>query len=300
MQPIPINLDYDWPLRATVAPWKIAPDHSGKLTKIFAWRGKVSQYAYGSVPDTSEWPPGWQKALVTSFESGLIVLDADAGGFGELMGRCGIPLSPLVQLTGRGGGRHYFYDGRHLARGDWPGQRALYAADGVTMVGDVKSAGFVPVPGSIHPDGRRYQLAPDSRRGFEHALRWQPEWTAALNASQVLAGHLPAGYRKTTGPGRNNFLYALKKRLFFERFLDEDDPELHRIVHQANAEFDEPLDEEEVRHTVLRVKGWKRHGHLGPPLEYADPEEPAGPGIFVPEEDLEQGHNGPQGGQKTL
>ena len=48
-------------LRATIAPWKIAPDHSGKLTKVFARRGQVSQYAYGTGYDTSLWRPGWQK-----------------------------------------------------------------------------------------------------------------------------------------------------------------------------------------------------------------------------------------------
>ena len=175
----------EWPLAPTIAPWKIA---GNSPTKIFAMRGPVSQYKYGTGYDTSEWRDDWQKAFVTSPESGLIVMDRDADGFEELMARCGIPLSPLFVLTGRDGGIQYYYDGRHLSRGDWPGQRTLYAADGVTKVGDVKSNGFVPVPGSIHPNGRKYRLGPDSARGFEHALPWQPEWTERLYADQEEAG----------------------------------------------------------------------------------------------------------------
>ena len=77
-------------LLPTVAPWKIAGDPP---TKIFAMRGPVSQYKYGTGYGTNQWPPGWQKAFVTSPESGLIVMDRDADGFEELMARRGIPLS---------------------------------------------------------------------------------------------------------------------------------------------------------------------------------------------------------------
>jgi hypothetical protein len=251
----------EWPLAPTIAPWKIA---GNPPTKIFAMRGPVSQYKYGTGYDTSEWPDDWQKAFVTSPESGLIVTDRDADGFEELMARCGIPLSPLFVLTGRDGGIHYYYDGRHLSRSDWPGQRTLYAADGVTKVGDVKSNGFVPAPGSINPNGREYRLGPDSARGFDHMLPWLAEWTGWLDADQEAAGRRrPASWASTTGSGRNNLLYQLKKRLFWEEGLDEDDPEMHRRIYEANDQFDVPLDEEEVRLTVLKTKGWKRHVPAG-------------------------------------
>ena len=83
-------------LLPTVAPWKIAGDPP---TKIFAMRGPVSQYKYGTGYGTSQWPPGWQKAFVTSPESGLIVMDRDADGFEELMARRGIPLSLSLSLS---------------------------------------------------------------------------------------------------------------------------------------------------------------------------------------------------------
>ena len=83
-------------LLPTLAPWKIAGDPP---TKIFAMRGPVSQYKYGTGYGTSQWPPGWQKAFVTSPESGLIVMDRDADSFEELMARCGIPLSLSLSLS---------------------------------------------------------------------------------------------------------------------------------------------------------------------------------------------------------
>ena len=275
----------EWPLAPTIAPWKIA-----RGTKIFAKRGPVSQYAYNTGSDTTEWRDDWQPGYVCSPESGLIVMDNDAPGFEELMERCGIPLSPLFVLTGRDGGIQYYYDGRHLSRGDWPGQRTLYAADGVTKVGDLKSNGFVPVPGSIHPNGRKYRLGPDSARGFEHALPWQPEWTERLYADQEEAGRRrPAGYRQTEGDGRNNFLYELKKKLFKEQGLDQDDPELHRLIYEANQQFDVPLDEEEVRETVLRIKGWRRYACFNPvPLEDADLDVSAGSEISVQRKEIDK------------
>lgn len=62
------------------------------------------------------------------------------------MRECGIPASPVQVLTGRDGGIQYYYDGRHLSRGDWPGQRTLYAAG--------------TVPGQATTEGR-----PDDRTG---------------------------------------------------------------------------------------------------------------------------------------
>ena len=233
--------------------------------------GKISQYRYGTGHDTSEWHSSWQKGYVCSPESGLIVMDRDAGGFGELMARCGIPLSPLYVDTGRPGGRQYYYDGRLLLPADWPTQRSLYAPDG-TQVGDVKSCGFVPCPGSVHPNGRLYRLGEGSARGFEHMPPFLAAYTQALIADQEgLGRHCSGVDRGASGSGRNNELYELKRRLFYDEMLDEDDPEMARRIHAANASFAEPLPDSEVEHTVLKIKGWRRHGHFNPaPMDYAD------------------------------
>jgi hypothetical protein len=266
---------------------KIALDRSGKLTKILAWRGKIRQYEYNTGHDTSEWHPSWQSGYVCSPWSYRIVLDRDADGFEELLARCGIPVSPVRVLTGRPGGYQLHYDGRGLLYDDWPTQRSLYNPD-ETQVGDVKSHGFVPVPRSRHPNGCLYQMAPGSG-GPGDEPRWRPEWTQAVIADQERLGHHSANYARTEGSGRNNALYALKKHLFFEEGIDEDDPEMHRRCYEANSLFPVPLDEEEVRDTVLRIKGWERHGHYNPEvLEYADLDVSAGSEISVQKEDLDK------------
>ena len=74
--------------------------------------------------------------------------------------------------TASPGGYQLHYDGRHLLHDDWPTQRTLYSPDG-TQAGDVKSHGFVPAPGSIHPNGTRYRMAPGSG-GLGDELPWLP------------------------------------------------------------------------------------------------------------------------------
>jgi len=254
----------EWPLAATIAPWKIAPDHSGRLTKIFAMSGHVSQYRYGTGHDTSEWPPGWQKGLVTSPESGRIVLDEDDPEFAEFMRQCGIPPSPVVVLTGRPGGRQYHYDGRGVPFGWWPVQGCIYNS-AREQIGDIKSRGFVPLPGSVHPNGTVYRPAPGA--GSEPPP-WYAEYTGAIQAWRhehpgPCSGGGGSYDRGGGGSGRNDALLAFKKELFYQRGLDEDDPELHRLVLERNQQFAVPLDEREVWATVLRIKGYKRRWTLG-------------------------------------
>ena len=79
--------------------------------------------------------------------------------------------------------------------------------------------------------------------------------TQALIADQEGLGHHSANYARTEGSGRNNALYELKKKLFYEG-LDENDPEMRRRIYEANDQFPEPLDEDEVGNTVQRIKGW--------------------------------------------
>jgi hypothetical protein len=146
----------------------------------------------------------------------------------------------------------------------------------------------VPVPGSRHPNGSIYRMAPDSG-GPGDEPRWLPAYTEALLADQEGLGHHSGSYARTTGSGRNNALYDLKKYLFYQEGLDEDDPEMRGRIYEANDQFPEPLDDDEVEYTVLRIKGWKRHGHYNPEvLEYADLDVSAGSETSVQKEDLDK------------
>jgi hypothetical protein len=286
------------PFRWTIAPWKIGLDRDGNQTKILGLSRKIRTYEYGTTtwdysPDDSgyEWLEGlrllplylcfakqeWLRARICSRQSGLIVVDVDARdqapGFFQ---STGIPESPYRVSTRRGD--HYYYDGRGLAPDDFP-------VHGPVSCGDLMSAGFVPEPGCPHPKGGRYEL--DSAGKLP---KWLPEYTEAVRSNREAMGRRPGGsYEHTKGAGRNNALYDLKKKLFYEELLDEDDPELHRRIYAANQMFPVPLDEEEVRVTILRIKGWKRHGHFSwAELEYADPDVSAGSEISVQRKEIDK------------
>lgn len=259
--------DLDTGLMPTWAPWRIAPvpGDPGRLTKIFAWGGSVSQYEYGTGWDTSEWAPSWQKGLVCSWEAGFLSLDRDAEGFEDMMRQCGIPPSGKQMLTGRPDGRQHFYDGRGLAYEDWPRQGSIYDAAG-EQIGDVKSRGFVPAPGSIHPNGSLYLWAPGSEHG--ELTLFRPEYTRAIREwREAHPGlHRTAGgsYERDAGSyGRNDALYEFKKELFYRYGLDEDDPEMARRIFVRNRQFPVPLSEAEIRATILQPKGLKRRRSLG-------------------------------------
>ena len=93
------------------------------------------------------------------------------------------------------------------------------------------------------------------------------------------------GTRGSEGSGRKCELYDLKKSLFYQEGLDEDDAELKRRIFEANEMFLQPLLDREIESTVLKLKGFKRHAHYNPaPLEMADPDVSAGSEISVHKE----------------
>ena len=154
--------------------------------------------------------------------------------------------------TGKPRGRHYVFDGRHLTADQWPVQRNYWG------LGDIKSCGFCAAPGALHPSGRRYELI----RAMAPA-RWDPEWTRLLDEAWAARGRGTSGHGggpdSSAGEGRNCELYRLKEQLFFEQGIDEDDPRMAERILAANAEFAMPLRESEVQHTILKIKGWRRH-----------------------------------------
>src|SRR4029077_13796416 len=68
-------------------------------------------------------------------------------------------------------------------------------------------------------------------------------------------------------------LYDLKKQLFYQQGIDEDDSEMAERILAANAEFAVPLRESEVWNTILKIKGWRRHGHLSAGLAVSEEDQ---------------------------
>jgi hypothetical protein len=181
-----------WPPQPTTARWlnrerRVRDDHEGgwytKWRKVLAHTGPYEQFAYGT--DTpSDWPDRGharrqelQKALICSPWSGLIAVDVDyeqefAGTrTGKLIGRA-------QALTTRGRGFHILLDCRGIPPQDWPPRQVPIAG------ADIKSKGFIPVPGCWHYSGERYELTDFGRHGRGYVTGW-PELIEAIKADQA-------------------------------------------------------------------------------------------------------------------
>ena len=240
--------DLDSGLMFTAIPWHAG--HDGAKVPSLPAGFHYRDFAYGrpAVP-WSQWVPNDQTGYVTSFESGVIVIDIDKPGAVEWLESLGIDLPETAEVSsGRHGGRHLVFDGRHLSRDQWPKQRNYLG------LVDIKSHGFVAAPGAFHPSGRRYKLT----RAMSPAP-WNPEWTRLLDEAWAAMDRGTGGsYERAVGWGRNCELYEYKRTLFFGCGLDEDDPELARRIFARNQLFDPPLSKAEIRDTILQHKGWKR------------------------------------------
>jgi hypothetical protein len=156
-----------------------------RWSKVLAHTGSYEQFAYGT--DTpSDWQGPLQTCLIGSPQSGTIFVDVDDENAylgtrtGQIVGR------PHAAST-RGGGFHIVIDARGVPGADWPRQ-------GPIAGGDIKSRGFIPLPGSEHYSGERYE--PVRPSGPVLATR---ELIAAINAD--LADHRGKGGRDGNGGG---------------------------------------------------------------------------------------------------
>jgi hypothetical protein len=169
------------PFKPTTARWlnrehRVRSHDGGRTSrwsKVLAHTGRYEQFAYGTDTESDWRAHGLQKCLICSPQSGLIVVDVDdeqafAGTrTGKLLGR-------QHALSTRGQGFHVAIDARDVPEADWPRQ-------GPIAGGDIKSKGFVPVPGCWHYSGDRYELTDFGRNGPGMVRSW-PELIAAMLA----------------------------------------------------------------------------------------------------------------------
>lgn len=255
--------DPDTLLLLTLLPWHARQDADGEWLKVpslpAGFHYEDFEYGQPAVPLCQWGWRGWnrwgqripqddQPGYVTSYRSGVIVVDHDSADFAAWLESIGVRLPPTTEVsTGRPGGRHQIFDGRHLARDQWPRQRNYLG------LGDIRSHGFCAAPTAVHPSGRRYELV----RPMQPAL-WDPEWTRLLDEAWAAMNRGTGdSYERTEGSGRNCELISLKGSLFAQGY-DEDHPELVRMILERNAGFSVPLSEDEVAATILRYKGWTR------------------------------------------
>jgi hypothetical protein len=179
-----------WRLPVTVAPWRITDGE-----KILAMSGGVDQYRPGRYNGPhagckhGEWCPerawrkDWQPGFILSPRSRRIAIDFDdVPRMEALLDSIGIELPLTVKVLTRKG-FHLHFDGRRLTKEQWPLQGHIYDADGA-MVGDLKSNGFTPMPGTRHPSVFVYSIAPDSGRT---EASWDPAWGELLASTRTNA-----------------------------------------------------------------------------------------------------------------
>lgn len=168
------------PFLFTYGRWynKLDPE-TGKTGKVPAYKSGFTYdgFAYGS--DTPEtFTPGGgvpvQLSLICSKTSFLLVIDIDypenlrGSATGEL-------ISWSDAISTRGSHFHVAVDMRGISPDDWPVQ-------GRTAWGDIKAAGFVAAPGSVHYSGALYAAADNWQA---RVVTGTPGLLAALNADKT-------------------------------------------------------------------------------------------------------------------
>ena len=261
------------PFAFTTGRWYNKLREDGDFAKAPAYREgfTYADFAYGT--DTPEHfaPEGapLQVSLICSPAAQFLAIDVDYPE--NLPGSAtGALVSWSDAISVRGSHFHVGVDMRGVAAEEWPVQ-------GRTAWGDVKAAGFIPLPGSLHKSGEPYAATgsaplaatPELLKALradrdEHALR-------RLNAARQALG-LAAGTRLPDG----TYLYASgyaggSWRELPDGALAHDD-ELKDLVHDMHVEYG--VEEAEVRAQWYRLaralgKPWterdfERHWHRVP------------------------------------
>jgi hypothetical protein len=190
------------PLRLTTARWfnheqRVRDSHDGwhtRWVKKLAHTGHLDQFAYGTDTE-SDWQrrPGdgpFQTAIICYPGSGTIAVDVDdpavfaATRTGQILGR-------QHAISTRGPDHyHILIDARGVPLADWPGQ-GFIGAPGVLFgepvllpAGHIKSNGFIPMPGSEHYSGERYEPQL-SAEGLSTVMHGRPALIAAILADRA-------------------------------------------------------------------------------------------------------------------
>lgn len=222
------------PLRLTTARWynaskPVKDDRNDGLLGV-QWdkkpseSGPLTQYAYGTdnpasigVADDERHPGGLQVRVICAFHTGLFVIGVDREQAYATTRTARLAGRADAWSTARRGSRyHIAVDGRGVPEDQWPVQgkigvlRDPQYPEIIYEGADIKSAGWVPLPGSRHYLGGWYEpvIQPD---GTVPLVRATPELIEAVNAdradyNQADSGH--GGGRGGNGDGHDGQVAA--------------------------------------------------------------------------------------------
>lgn len=197
--------------------WKKVLYHTGTIDTYERGTHKPAIRHHGHCPEGEHVCEPVQRGIVCSFKARTLCTDVD-----EPMAYLynGIPLNRTHATSTRGEGYHVLVDFSHiedLTEDEWPTQGHIHG-------GDIKSNGFVPVPGSVHYSGEKYEPTGNP------PLRGTRELLATLRSAQA-AYEPPAragGTRSTgatgqaAGRGDDTALAAYTFGLVFSGLTDEE------------------------------------------------------------------------------
>jgi Family of unknown function (DUF5906)/3'-5' exonuclease len=252
------------PFRFTTGRWYNKPRDDGDYAKAPAYREgfTYNSFAYGTDTPADFTPSDWngvpdealvQHSLICSPSAQFLAIDVDypqhlaASATGE-------HVSWADAISTRGSHFHAGVDMRGVPEADWPVQ-------GRTAWGDVKAAGFIPVPGSVHKSGEPY--AP-SASWHSKVLPATKELLAALRAdrdnhalARLSEARARLGMSTGTTLGDGAYLYSSGYAAgTWEQLPDGSlchDDELKDLVWDMHVEYGRP--EDEVRHQWQRLAG---------------------------------------------
>lgn len=165
---------------------------SEKWAKVLAHTGTYEQFRYGE-DHPSDWNGPLQVCIVGCPGTGVFFIDVDHLD-GYLTTRTAQHIRREHAISTRGERFHVLVDARSVPADRWPKQ-------GPIPGGDIKSNGFIPMPGSTHWTGEKYEpvLSAD---GLATVVAATPELLAAIEADQAdAASTRPHGSSGSGGNG---------------------------------------------------------------------------------------------------
>lgn len=174
------------PLLITTGRWfnKLRP--SGKVAKAPAYKTGFSydEFAYGEDKAEQFQPDGvpLYDSIICAPSTRVLAIDVD---YPEALpfSRLGhvLPGARQRAISTRGDHFHVILDMRGIDPADWPQQ-------GRTAWGDIKAAGFIPMPGSCHYSGVQYApVMADYPQGAATREEWLAAATASVSRQAVVA-----------------------------------------------------------------------------------------------------------------